>query len=262
MNKPDHAQEKDEQLPKQVSRVLAADNEAPSAATDQRILQFAVQHAPVTQSARWKTWMPAAAACCLVGVLTLSLLPEQQAERTKSMDIDMQVTKSRGATRELAAQSNAADAILADELMFEESEAAVSAPTISLAAAKAPATDLAAKKMSTTLLLPPEFFEQLVALTDQEGFTKTFAAGLANGKTSRSTIQPAKKVELYAAEADSPSLIHTKPSQNDKRNEEYETLRRECHCGLPDSLQQALAMLASQSIQADISEPQARDNKQ
>lgn len=252
MNSPDQ----DEQLPKPVSRVLAADTQAPSAETDQRILQFAADHAPTPQSLSWKTWMPATAACCLVGVLTLSLLPEQQAETVHGVEVDLQVTKSR----EVVTQSKQElkNVALADEFLLTETEASSTEPTINYAAAAAPA---APAITDDGVQLTPEFFERLLVLRKQEKSTRGLSAGLAQSSARSETTQTAKKLELLRTEADSAPLMRARISRNNDDNAAYEALRNECNCGLPESLQQALDMLASKKIRPDNSKPQAMDNE-
>lgn len=262
--------DQDEQLPEQVNRALASDTVAPSAETDQRILQFAAQQVPSAPSSGWKTWMPATAACCLVGVLTFSLLPEQQAEPVQSMEVDMQLTKSRETigelAREVTAQSDEAhaDTVLADELPlpFEESDVSINAATSNFAAATAPAKPVRPTKIHNIVQLPPDMFERLLVLSEQKHAAKGFSDGFARSSPASLTRQTAKKREQHSAVTDSSSLVRAKTNRDNDNQLTYETLRNECNCDLPDSLQQALDMLARQQIQSDNSEPQAMSNKQ
>ncbi len=264
MNSPDDSPDKDEQLPEQLSKALAADTSAPSAQTDQIILQFAAQHAPSAPSARWKTWMPAAAACSLVGVLTLSLLPERQLDPSQrqemDMDVGMQAAKSRQAVGKMKTQAEAAfaDSAPAHEPVLEESERRVAAPAANFKASSAQAQSPA---KTAVVQLPPELFERLLALGKQENSLRDFSGGLAQSRPGGLTLPTAKKLNRGIAEADSSPMMHTNLSQADDNNTKYETLRTECNCGLPESLQQALDMLASEQIQAG-DEPRATDDKQ
>lgn len=260
MNSPDQ----DEQLPLPVSKVLAADTQAPSAETDQRILQFAAQHAPTSESSGWKAWMPATAACCLVGVLTLSLLPEQQTETVRSVEADMQVTKSREAIREVAMQSNRelADTAPADEFLLEESEAKKTASTINFTAAAAPVMPAEPATTNDVLSLNAVFFERLLDLSERHRAARDLSADLTQSGTHGLTKQTAKQLQQSRPDADSPPLMRAKMSGNKDHNAAaYATLREECNCSLPKSLQQALEMLAVQKIRLDNSEPQTMDNE-
>ncbi len=253
MNSP----EQDEQIPVQVSRALATDTEAPSEQTDQNILQFAAAHASGRQAPGWKTWMPATAACCLVGVLTFSLLPEQQADSVQTMDVDMQVAKSKQASREVITQSKPelAGLALADEFLREEAEATLTAATANYSAAAAPAA-------IDRVLLTPEFFERLMALNEQENTARRYSGGFAQTRPDSLTPQASPKRAQGSTETNLSSLIRTREIQNDERMQTYEALRNECDCGLPDSLQQALHMLAKQQILVDDSAPHAGDHPQ
>lgn len=259
MNSPDQ----DEYLAKHISKALATDTESPSAETDQRILQFARQQAPVAQSVRWKNWMPAAAACCIVGVLTLSLLPERPKELIQSMEVDMQAAKSREMISNTSPQNDAslADAVSAGELVIEESEAASSASPTTFAATAAPATPAALTKADNIVRLPASFFKRLVALTEQENSAQGFSDDHAQNSSGSATLQTAKKLERRSTDTDSPSLLKARVSQDDTRSVKYEKLRSECNCHLPNSLQEALDMLASQQIQPENSTVQALGDK-
>ncbi|MEM8496876.1 MAG: hypothetical protein AAF542_02565 [Pseudomonadota bacterium] len=250
MNSP----EQDEQLPVQVRRALAAETEAPSNQTDQNILRFAAARAAGPHTPARKTWMPAAAACCLVGVLTFSLLPEQLAESEKSMDVDIQPAKSSKSEHEVITQNEHKHA----DTLRAETEAVSTAPKAYYSAGAAPA----APATINHLQLTPKFFERLTALNEQENSANGISAGIAQAKPDSLTAQTSRKRVQAGTESDLSSLLRPKENQNDDHMLVYEALRNECDCGLPDSLQQALHMLAKQQIQSDNSEPPSRDYPQ
>ncbi len=273
MNSPDQ----NEQLPHEFNTVLAADVASPSAETDRRILQFAAAHAPARHSAGWKAWMPATAACCLVGVLTLSLMPDLVSDKVPYKLSEMgpeiaseDVTETKQAlTPAMAADTDYARkesnrlAPAEDALARQPSARAFSAPGADMAPAMSATVSTiehgaaqAPEKMQDTLRVPAKFFEPLLALQEQHMSVIKSHHGLAKSSLDTAIPQREKSSGQQADDAVKSSPRKTQVNPGTANNVDYETLRRECDCGLPESLQQALDMLANQHILADHADPQ------